>query len=449
MLVTMNKISESNMSESSAIIKKMNNLSKYIKVTDEGGGLKNYCYVNDPEDGPEFEENREFISKCRGVVYDGDRLVMSAFPYTCEFAANTVGANMWIEENGGMDKCRYFSSYEGALIRMFYHNDKWYLTTHRKLNAFKSTWGGTESYGTSFKNAIRAEINNNQALKDACGNTDGNFYDDFQTILDKSKQYTFLVCNTETNRIVCTPSSMPKLFHVGTFTGGDLDIDDDIFVTKPREHKFTNQLEINNFVNGTDPYVTPGVICFAPGNKQMKISSEKYMRLYGLRGNQPSVKFRYLQLRNDHNAASDLRSLYPEHCSVLDEYDAFLEKAAVNIHDAYMKRFIKKEHVLVSQAEYAVIRAAHAWFIKGYNSDVRNIVTRNVVRRILFDQKATTLNQIVKKLRHDEIVKKKESEQANEPGVDMLVDGLKEVVIDTRRDFDRREDGDDPMVEEE
>ncbi len=30
---------------------------------------------------------------------------------------------------------------EGTLIRIFYFNDKWIITTHRKLDAFKSKWG--------------------------------------------------------------------------------------------------------------------------------------------------------------------------------------------------------------------------------------------------------------------------------------------------------------------
>ena len=428
----MSKILETNMSESSDIINKMNDLDKYIKVTDEeANGLKNYCYVNDPEEGSEFDNNREFISTCRGVVYDGNGLVMSAFPYTCEFTPNTVGSNLWIEENGGFDNCRYFASYEGALIRMFYYDDKWYLTTHRKLNAFKSTWGSSESYGTSFKNALRTEMENNQRLMDAITKTDGNFYDDFQTVLDKKKQYAFLVCNTEANRIVCKPGETPRLFHVGTFSGGELDIDDDIFVTKPEEYKFANQNELNAFVQSVDPFVRPGVICFAPGNKQMKISSERYVNLYALRGNQPSVKFRYLQLRADRAAADDLRMLYPEHCHVFDEYERCLEKAVCNIHTAYMKRFIKKEHVMVSQAEYAVIRIAHGWFVEGYNAGVRNIVTKNVIRNILGEQKATTLNQIVKKIKHDENVQKSESEADD---MDTLTGSVKECVIEASGD---------------
>lgn len=384
-------------------------LSKYIKATDSDAeyGLTNFCYNAElPMDDPEFDSKWGLISRVRGVVYNGEDLVMSAFPYTEQYTPDSVGGQMWWESNGGFGNSRFFECHEGALVRMFFFKDKWFLTTHRKLNAFKSLWGSSESYGTSFKNALKSEIQENEYIREKLavsgGDEEGNFYDCFKNILDKKKQYTFLVSNTENNRIVCKAPDRARLYHVGTFTEGNLDMDDDIGVTKPKELKFTAIKELHEYVKGVDPMVSPGVISFAPNNRQVKICSDEYMNLVALRGNQSSLKFRYLQVRCDPSTNAALRNLYPLSIADFDAYESYLDRAVSNIHSAYIRRFIKKEHVRVSQAEYAVIRTAHGWFMSGYETGKRNIVTRTVIRQILDEQQATTLNQIVKKLRHDD-----------------------------------------------
>lgn len=425
----MSNIVEQNMSTLSIKRADVVALGKYIKATDTDSeyGLTNYCYNADlPSDDDEFDKNWQLISRVRGVVYAGDDIVMSAFPYTEQYTVDTVGSNMWWGVNGGFEKSRFFECQEGALVRMFYFKDKWFLTTHRKLNAFKSIWGSSESYGTSFKNALKSEIDENEYLREKieiAGAGGGNFYDGFKNILDKNKTYTFLVSNTEQNRIVCKAPERPLLFHVGTFNGAELDIDDDIGVTKTKELTFATIGDLHDHVKGVDPMVSPGVISFAPNNRQVKICSDEYVNLASLRGNQSSLKFRYLQIRNDHEMNMALRKLYPNDVADFDLYEGYLNRASKSIHDAYIRRFIKKEHVRVSQAEFAVVRTAHSWFMDGYNTGNRNIVTADVIRQIVDEQNPTTLNQIVKKIKHDDIV-------AEKTKMDDLTQSVKDIKVD-------------------
>ena len=425
----MSTIVEQNMSTPSIKRDEVVALGKYIKATDTDSeyGLTNYCYNAElPSEDEEFDKNWGVISRVRGLVYSGDELVMSAFPYTEQYTVDTVGGNMWWDSNGGFQKSRFFECHEGALIRMFYFRDKWFLTTHRKMNAFKSLWGSSESYGTCFKNALKSEIDENEYLREKieiAGAGGGNFYDGFKNILDKKKTYTFLVSNTEQNRIVCNAPDRPLLFHVGTFNGAKLDIDDDIGVTKPKELTFATIQDLHGHVKGIDPMVSPGVISFAPNNRQVKLCSDEYVNLASLRGNQSSLKFRYLQIRNDRDMNTALRNLYPNNVAEFDLYESYLTRASRIIHDAYIRRFIKKEHVRVSQAEYAVVRTAHSWFMEGYNTGTRNIVTFDVVRQIVDEQNPTTLNQIVKKIRHDDIM-------AEKAKMDDLTQSVKDIEVD-------------------
>ena len=70
-----------------------------------------------------------------------------------------------------------------------------------------------------------------------------------------------------------------------------------------------------------------------------------------------------------------------------------------------------------------MIRQAHQWFIDGRQEDGANErkVTLNVIRQVLDEQKATSINQMIKRIKHESFKKAKE-EQANlenEQNVDM------------------------------
>jgi len=382
-------------------------LSKFIKVTDkdESTGLENFCYASETPIDEEFNANRDLINECRGVVFDGEKVVMKAFSYTEEQGPDIDMVGKWFDGNDGFENCRFYESHEGALIRMFYFKDKWFLTTHRKLNAFKSKWGSDESYGASFKNALRCQIDRHDELGERISHfytNGGNYFDAFKCILDKNKQYMFLVRNTHANRLVCNGSVEPTMYHVGTFEEGKLDLDHSIGVNKPTELKFATTEEMMDHVNNVNPAETPGVIIFSNNNKQLKVSNRIYLDLLELRGNQPSIKFRYLQVRMNESSRGMLQCLYPEHVSVFDEYEEYLGRAVRNIHNSYMDRFIHKKHVHVSQAEFAVIRVAHNWFMEGRTNDEPRRVTYGVIGDILNEQQATTLNQIIKKIKHDD-----------------------------------------------
>jgi len=161
-------------------------------------------------------------------------------------------------------------------------------------------------------------------------------------------------------------------------------------------------------VNNVNPAETPGVIIFSNNNKQLKVSNRIYLDLLELRGNQPSIKFRYLQVRMNESSRGMLQCLYPEHVSSFDEYEEYLGRAVRNIHNSYMDRFIHKKHVHVSQAEFAVIRVAHNWFMEGRTNDEPRRVTYGVIGDILNEQQATTLNQIIKKMKHDDHIEMQE-----------------------------------------
>ena len=184
---------------------------------------------------------------------------------------------------------------------------KWYICTHRKLNAFKSKWSSPESYGTSFKKALIYQSENNESLKNMLSEFDNeSTLDCFYNILDPQKQYVFLVKNTTFNRIVCDPPENPMMYHVGTFKDGALIEDevDDIGVYRLEARPLHTLDDIKDYVNDIDYKQTTGLILFLPGNIQVKIHNKEYLEMYKVRGNEPSINLDICRSETTKNCVS-------------------------------------------------------------------------------------------------------------------------------------------------
>ena len=392
-----------NYEESEFTRETITNLGSRVRLTDSADGLELYCYVRcDSNDNINLQN-------CRGVVFHGDEIIMKAFPYTIEHSHNDFEE---IDQNIGslFDKCSFYDAHEGSLIRLFYFNNKWFISTHRKLNAFKSKWAAKESFGTCFKKALEAEVQNNKELSAMLPNNDNSLLERFQETLDKEKQYMFLVRHTSENRIVCAAPETPKLYHVGTFVNGELVMTEDCKIPYPKKHDFNDINELLSYVDNIDISQLQGVICFTPNNKQIKINHRDYNDLFRARGNEPSIKFRYLQVRMNRKTTDMLFHLYPDMASTFDEIENNIYDVAKSIYNAYVQRFIKKRFVTVPTEEFAIVRECHSWHEK---DRVINRITLDKVIEIFNKQAPTAINRMLRrhKLEKEQKVVDKENTQ--------------------------------------
>jgi hypothetical protein len=357
---------------------------------EEDSGIELYCYNRCSND------ESEFIKGCRGLVYSGDQLVMRAFSYTDEYNHTEEGVLQGLLSN--FSEWSFYEAFEGALLRLFYFSGKWFLSTHRKLNAFRSKWSSRDSFGTLFKNALENESYFNMKFRDRVGESWDNILDRFYGTLDKSHQYMFLVRNSSENRIVCLPpkSGEHLLYHVGTFVNGKLCMTEDIGLVHPERKNFSDLTDVLNYINNhIDIRHSQGVVCFGPDLKQIKIYHRDYQNLFRARGNEPSVKFRYLQVRMNKQITDMLYNLYPDMSGKFDEIENNLYDIGRGIFRAYVQRFIKKLYVTVPREEYKVINECHAWHLLDRQN---NITTLEKVIEILNKQSPTNLNHMIRRL---------------------------------------------------
>ena len=149
------------------------------------------------------------------------------------------------------------------------------------------------------------------------------------------------------------------------------------------------------FVKGSDCKSIQGVIIYLPNQTQVKILSNKYSNFFDVRGNQASIPFRYLQLRDDEDKSTLLTNLYPEYSSDFVQYETTLEEYANNIYNVYCQRFIHKSgnFVQLPQQQYIIMSNLHNW----HKEDRRhNKITIDEVREEIERQPALILNKLIK-----------------------------------------------------
>ena len=173
------------------------NLDKTIRLVDsDENELELFTYNSCSKDSDER------LKQCRGVVFNKDKIVLKAYPYHKEINQSDFSELEKDMEGENFEKCTFYDALEGALIRMYYFNDKWYVSTNKKLDAFKSKWASTESFGASFKGALESEFSNNKCFSDFIGEVNienDDMLTKFKDKLDKNNQYMFFLLYNKEN----------------------------------------------------------------------------------------------------------------------------------------------------------------------------------------------------------------------------------------------------------
>lgn len=339
---------------------------------DEDTNLDLFCYTKCTKD------DSDLVKQCRGVVFDGNHLILKAFPFTTDYNHEEVD---FLSDN--IKDCTFYDAHEGSLIRVFYYKTKWFTSTHRKLDAFRSKWSSQESFGTTFV----------QALSHHFGYDEETCLSQFQESLNKDHQYMFLVRNTVSNRIVCQAPDTPTVYHVGTFVNGKLDMNQDIAIPRTKQRKFESLNEMTDYISNINIDHLAGLICFKPDGTHIKIVHTRYQELFNIRGNEPSIKFRYLQVRGNTHQTELLEYLYPESVQSFREYEDYISTIAGEIYQHYVNRYIQKQHVVVPSEEFRVMKECHNFY---YLNRDENIMTVEHTLRILNTQPPTALNRMIR-----------------------------------------------------
>ena len=294
------------------------------------------------------------LKNLRGVVVDSNGgVVARSFPFTPEYV---IGENT--SEQYPLtfdDQTRFYKSYEGTIIRVFHHSNKWYVSTHHKLDAYASRWGNVHDFGTEFQFIIE----NITSMPMTCY---------FESKLQKDRTHVFLLRTSIMSRIVSMPpaNTSEYVYYVGAFTADSYIFPDNETVPwyTPERLYFNSSSELENYVRLLNTDIQ-GVFAVTSDNRFYKFVGEKYRQLALVRGNEPNILIRYITLKNtNENDATALRGMNPEHSGMFQFVDDRMKELATFIKTTYTMRYVNKCYTPVPKVIYPFQKQLHSHYLE-------------------------------------------------------------------------------------
>lgn len=305
------------------------------------------------------------IKETRGVVISNNngtsKIVSKSFGYINEYTVDLDDKEL-MKNMHSFNQSKFYKMYEGTVVRMFFWKNRWFLSTHKKLNAFDSKWGNSscKTFGEMFINSLcDPNVNWVPSSDDVL-----DIFNNFCFHLDTNKTYVFLIVHDEDTNIVCKKDeTTPSCFHIGEFDNVTHMLVEGNTSGLPGlpSLSFSNTEELVEYVRNLDHLQHPGVIVYFPNQTQMKIYNKNYKHAQELRGNQPDLLYRYLEIRNDHTRVSEFLNLYKEQENYLVTSELAILDIGKKLFHSYMKRYIHKQYVFIPRCEFMVMKMCHDW----------------------------------------------------------------------------------------
>ena len=371
--------------------------SENVRVTDSDGDLECFHYTEC------YDSSCIDLKNTRGVIRRGVDTLCKTFNYTPELFSND---DEGIREvlNSLPSKKVFYKAEEGTILRVWYDFsvEKWRLSSHRKINAFRSRWGCGVSHGEFFKDCILWHIKNGKLTHkfDEYNKNGVDPLELFYSTLNKERIYTFLLRSNIMNRVVCNAPSTPAVYFVGEFDRTDfklLSCNSSGF-DRPEQLFFGCVDDLLFYVKNIDCKESQGVVVYYGEDSLehglVKITNSDYQVLSSVRGNCTSVKFRYLQLRNNPELVKKFIDLYPEHKLDFINYESIIYNIASNIYSKYVSRYIKHNYTVMPQEQWFIARSLHELYLSDNSKYKINI---NLVINYINDLPAIRVNYLIRK----------------------------------------------------
>jgi hypothetical protein len=326
--------------------------------TDEQGNKIDYQVEIDPtrrgryflKESPDFENlvlvhytddsdiSNPIVKQSRGIIFDkrNNQIVCHTFEKSVEPAINALEMMPHEIEHrvsvapmnfAELYRCEY--SYDGTQIKLYHYNGEWRVATTRSINAFRSKWSSSKSFGEMFEDAVDQ-------------------YPGFMERLNPEYVYAFVLMHPD-NQIV-VKYDVPRLVHVLTRVSNTwTEVSDvDLGVPKPERIWYESEENLLNDVwlrwtNQNKPNIThEGIMLVDRNGQRMKLLFEKYQEYKNLRGNMRRPDYRMLEMRKEPGTRMEFVDTY----NLYDEFHVFedrYQKMITKVHHYYMKKFIKRE----------------------------------------------------------------------------------------------------------
>jgi hypothetical protein len=286
--------------------------------------------------------NLKIVNECNGLILDKNSLKIICYTFdkcsnSLEIPTNIDFNNLYIE-----------NAIEGTLVRLYYANDNWLLSTKKCIDSSKASWISSKSFHQMFNECLNTLPNNIEHDK-----------------LNKNYCYSFIIIHPENNIVV--KYQYPILYHISTRDMKSFEeIDVDIGVEKMFRTKVEpNQIQdiIENLMNTRELFYE-GIIFIDTKFRRWKIRTPIFNRARELWGNTNSRLFRYIELRKDSNMLDEYLIYFPADRNIFTEYENKLKNLSHDILKYYSGKHILKNIEKVPYYYSKIIYRLHGDFFK-------------------------------------------------------------------------------------
>lgn len=289
------------------------------------------------------QENSDFslklVKECNGIIVEKD-----TFKIVC-YTFNKCSDNTSFDETLDLDNLYSEVALEGTLVRLFYYNNKWNLSTKKCIDASKSKWISNKNFLELFNECL-------------------NGYN-IESYLHQQYCYSFILAHPENNIVInyqaCT------LFHISTRDMTSLvEVDQFIGINKTDKKKVdkTDLPVIFGQILNDSNLLYEGCIFIDHNYNRYKVRTPHFLKVRSLWGNTNNRFFRYLELRKDLNMLNEYLSYYPRDRDIFMIYEGKVSELANDILLYYMGKHVHKNITVVPFYFAKIIYKLHGDFFK-------------------------------------------------------------------------------------
>ena len=219
---------------------------------------------------------------------------------------------------------------EGIKITVYFHNEKWMISTNRIIDASKAFWGSAKSFKTQFLEACR--FMNKDLYLQLVEHPD-------QGPLKSGLSYAFIMFSPD-QRSIINHQTYGLLHAATTKVPSVVTEEHEIGVPKPQRVILSSIAEVQKLLSSFE-YWMPGII--VDGMRRYKIWTEQYALIKNIAGNTPDIRRHYLNIRRDDALLKSFLKYYPGMREMSNEIENNFWKCAREMHRLYVAYFILHE----------------------------------------------------------------------------------------------------------
>ena len=277
------------------------------------------------------EKNIHSLGLFRSVITDGEKIICYSPPKALKYLD-------FVEKSINYDSVILENFIEGTMINVFYYNNEWNCATRGNIGAkCKFFRDYPKTYRVLFLEAMTGV---------------GLEFD----MLNKDFCYSFIVQHPQ-NRIV-VPFGEEKLYLIDFYKCNNWCVEsvekheliNTVLLPESIEIKFPDYKgrsysELYDYFTSLNlDYKVVGVVLNQGGNRT-KIWNPNYLKIKGLRGNNPKIQFQYYNLLKD-KRLSEFLLYYPEYMNMFNGYKNELYNWTEQLWSNYKRCYIRKEKPL-------------------------------------------------------------------------------------------------------